>query len=128
MQGANLSVFDEPQLPIRLRRAQSVPCIEEYFQGKFDEVYYLILTSMEKRVENQLLHDISIVLNKQLISTEGDDADDMGLLIEVNKRQLKCEVSVVIAKLFPKDIDIQLLTNEIMTMCDVMESAHLWNS
>ena len=112
-QGANLSGIDEPQLPTRLHRARSVLCIDEYFEGKFDEVYNLILTSMEKRVENQLLHDISIILNQQLISTDGEDADNMGLLFEVNKRQLKCEVSAVIAKHFPEDIDIHLLTNEI---------------
>ena len=68
---------------------------------------------MEKRVENQLLHYISIILNQQLISTNGEDADNMRLLVEVNKRQLKCEVSAVIEKHFPEDIDIHLLTNEI---------------
>ena len=68
---------------------------------------------MENRVENQLPHHISINLKQQLISTNGEDADDMGLLVEVNKRQLKCEVSAIIEKHFPEDIDIHLLTNEI---------------
>ena len=57
---------------------------------------------MEKRVENQLLNNIRIILNQQLISTNGENSDDMGLLVEVNKRQLKCKVSAVIAKLSKK--------------------------
>ena len=40
-QGANLFGIDEPQLPTRLSRARSVPCIDEYFKGKFDEIYNL---------------------------------------------------------------------------------------
>ena len=74
-----MSGIDEPQLSIRQCRARSVPCIDEYLQGKFDEIHNLNITDIEKRAENQLPNDISIVLNKLFISIEGYDADDIGI-------------------------------------------------